>query len=62
MRGFTVDHYAGDFAEMEQKILSWMNEGKLKLPEHIEEGIEQFPSALIMLFTGGHMGKLLVAP
>jgi NADPH-dependent curcumin reductase CurA len=62
MRGFTVNHYISDFAEMEQKITGWMNEGKLKLPEHIEEGIEQFPGALIMLFTGGHMGKLLVAP
>jgi NADPH-dependent curcumin reductase CurA len=62
MRGFTVDHYASDFAEMEEKISSWMKEGKLKLPEQIEEGIEQFPAALIMLFTGGHIGKLLVAP
>jgi NADPH-dependent curcumin reductase CurA len=62
MRGFTVDHYAGEFAVMEQKISTWISEGKLNLPEHIEEGIEQFPKALTMLFTGGHMGKLLVAP
>jgi NADPH-dependent curcumin reductase CurA len=32
------------------------------LPEQIEEGIEQFPKALTMLFSGGHMGKLMVAP
>lgn len=61
MRGFTVDHYTEEFAEMEQKILTWMDEDKLDLPEHIEQGIEQFPKALVMLFTGGHMGKLLVA-
>lgn len=35
---------------------------RLTLPEHVEHGIERFPDALIMLFTGGHMGKLLVAP
>jgi NADPH-dependent curcumin reductase CurA len=28
----------------------------------VEEGIEQFPDALIKLFSGGHKGKLLVAP
>jgi NADPH-dependent curcumin reductase CurA len=61
MRGFTVDHYAGEFATMEQNIAAWMNEGTLKLPEHIEQGIEQFPKALVMLLSGGHMGKLLVA-
>ena len=62
MRGFTVDHFAGEFADMERKIKNWLVEGKLKLPEHIEEGIERFPKALAMLFTGGHTGKLLVAP
>jgi NADPH-dependent curcumin reductase CurA len=62
MRGFTVDHFQARFAEAAQDIVGWMGEGKLKLPEHVEEGIERFPAALNMLFTGGHMGKLLVAP
>lgn len=62
MRGFTVDHYTEQFAEMEQKISAWMERDMIKLPEHIEQGIEQFPKALVMLFIGGHMGKLLVAP
>ena len=39
-----------------------MREGRLKLPEHIEVGLERFPEALNMLFNGGHMGKLLVVP
>jgi len=62
MRGFTVDRFAADFPEMEASISGWIAQGKLKMPEHIVEGIEQFPKALAMLFTGGHMGKLLVAP
>jgi len=62
MCGFTVDHYADRFGEATAKLAGWMQEGRLKLPEHVEEGIERFPAALIMLFTGGHMGKLLVAP
>lgn len=62
MCGFTVDHYPDRFPEATRRLAGWMNEGRLKLPEHIEQGIERFPAALIMLFTGGHMGKLLVAP
>jgi len=62
MCGFTVDHYSDQFAEATEELAGWMAEGRLQLPEHIESGIENFPSALIMLFTGGHMGKLMVAP
>jgi NADPH-dependent curcumin reductase CurA len=62
MCGFTVDHYSERFAEAREKLAGWMTEGRLTLPEHIETGIERFPAALNMLFTGGHMGKLLVCP
>ena len=61
MLGFTVDHYAAEFPEFAQQITAWMDSG-LQLPEHIEEGIDAFPGALHKLFTGGHMGKLLVTP
>ncbi len=62
MLGFTVNHYQQDFAEMQEDLSKWVIEGKLRLPEHIEEGIDRFPQAITMLFTGGHTGKLLVAP
>jgi len=62
MRGFTVDHFAASFPEMESRITGWMAEGRLKMPEHVVQGIERFPEALTLLFTGGHTGKLLVAP
>lgn len=62
MLGFTVDHYADQFPKMEEEISGWIKEGKMNLPEHIVEGVENFPKAIIALMTGGHMGKLLVAP
>jgi NADPH-dependent curcumin reductase CurA len=62
MGGFTVDHFMARFPEAVADITNWMNEGRLILPEHVEQGIERFPDALLMLFSGGHMGKLLVAP
>lgn len=62
MCGFTVDHFMARFGEATPRLIAWMNEGRLKLPEDIETGIERFPAALAKLFAGGHMGKLLVAP
>ena len=62
MIGFTVNHYADQFAEMEANISGWIKEGKIKLPEHILEGMESFPEAMVTLMRGGHIGKLLVAP
>lgn len=62
MSGFTVDHHSACFPAASAKLIEWMNAGKLRLPEHVERGIERFPAALVMLFTGGHIGKLLVTP
>lgn len=61
MLGFTVDRFTDQFPQMEQDLAGWIAEGKLKLPEHIVEGIENFPKALLVLLNGGHMGKLLLA-
>jgi NADPH-dependent curcumin reductase CurA len=61
MRGFTVDYYQDRFPEMHAELAGWLADGKLQLPEHIEEGIDSFPDALLTLASGGHRGKLLVA-
>jgi NADPH-dependent curcumin reductase CurA len=62
MRGFTVTHHAEAFAEAEAELGGWLRGGDLHLRETIVEGIERFPEALNMLFTGGHIGKLLLRP
>ncbi|MEM7081020.1 MAG: NADP-dependent oxidoreductase [Pseudomonadota bacterium] len=62
MRGFTVDHYPQRFAQAAQELSGLMVDGRLVLPEHVMEGIDQFPEALITLLNGGHMGKMLVVP
>ena len=59
MLGFTVDHYAAEFPAFIEQLSSWSEAG-LHLTEHVEHGIERFPEALRIMFTGGHMGKLLV--
>ena len=62
MCGFTVDHYRARFGEATARLAEWMRSGRLVLPEHVESGIERFPAALVTLFSGGHVGKLLVKP
>ena len=62
MLGFTVDHFADQFAQMEADITGWIKAGQVKLPEQIIQGIDKFPEAIVTLMSGGHRGKLLVAP
>ncbi len=60
MAGFTVTHYAEQFGEAMTQLGQWMAAGTLHLPEQVEHGIDAFPEALLKLFNGGHVGKLLV--
>ncbi|MEL0064138.1 MAG: NADP-dependent oxidoreductase [Gammaproteobacteria bacterium] len=62
MLGVTVDHYASQFPQMESDIAGWIKDGSIKMPEQIEEGIENFPATLVKLMSGGHKGKLLLEP
>lgn len=62
LEGFTVFPYADRYPEAMAEIGQWMADGKIKIQEQMEEGIESFPRALSMLFTGGNTGKLLVKP
>ena len=61
MEGFAVTHFAEQFPEAELALTGWLRGGELVVHEHVEHGIEQFPQALQMLFTGGHEGKLLLS-
>lgn len=62
MEGFTVMHLAHMFPEATAQLTEWLTDGKIVMPEHVEEGIDAFPSALKTMFTGGHTGKFLVRP
>ena len=60
MEGFTVMHFEERYEEAYKELLDLYNQEKLKVPFHVEEGIESFPLALQKLFTGGNTGKLMV--
>jgi len=60
MEGFVVFDYAKECGKAAAEIAQWMSEGKLKNKEHIVEGIENFPSAFLRLFSGEKLGKLVL--
>ncbi|HEX9172662.1 MAG TPA: NADP-dependent oxidoreductase [Telluria sp.] len=64
MEGIVVFDYAPRYAEGVAAIARWMKEGSFKSREHVVDGLENFPAALLMLFEGKNLGKLVlkVAP
>jgi NADPH-dependent curcumin reductase CurA/3-hydroxymyristoyl/3-hydroxydecanoyl-(acyl carrier protein) dehydratase len=60
IQGFIVLDYQDRFAEAMGPLAQWMAEGRLRYRTDIVEGLEQAPTAVNRLFTGGNMGKLLV--
>ena len=60
MEGYTVMHFEEHYERAYSELLKLYNDGKLNVPFHIEEGIDNFPLALQKLFSGGNTGKLMV--
>ena len=61
MRGFNIMHYLpGKLLPFLAQMLMMIWRKRLVMDEHVEEGIEKFASAMELLQSGGHTGKLLV--
>jgi NADPH-dependent curcumin reductase CurA len=60
MEGFAVTHFVAEFPRAEAALRGWLASGELSMREHVEHGLDAFPSSLRMLLSGGHYGKLLV--
>jgi NADPH-dependent curcumin reductase CurA len=48
------------FPEIQEKLLQWVKEKKLKHKEQVIEGVENAPRALQMLMNGENNGKMIV--
>ena len=62
MEGFVVFDFAARYREAAGEMGRWMAEGRLISREHIVEGFETFPEALLMLYRGENTGKLVLKP
>lgn len=61
MEGFLVYDYRDRHAEADRELGRWLSTGELKSWETvIAGGVERFPEALIDLYSGANIGKLVV--
>jgi NADPH-dependent curcumin reductase len=60
MEGFIILDYLDRFSQAQAEMAGWVAEGKVKFAVHLVDGLEQAPSALNLLFTGGNTGKVIV--
>lgn len=60
MEGFnTLDHW-DRYHEAAGQLAEWVANGSIKTRVHMLDGLERAPEALVRLFTGDHLGKLVV--
>jgi len=60
MEGFVVFDYAKQYGEGIQQLAEWYGQGDLKFREHVDTGIENFPTTFLKLFSGENFGKLVL--
>ena len=60
MQGFIISNYQSQFGEGSKQLAMWVKDGKLKYQETIVKGFEKLPEALLGLFEGDNIGKMIV--
>lgn len=60
IRAFAFMEFLEAFDQFVADMLSWREEGKVRLPQQIHEGLDKAPEAFCSLFTGESNGKQLV--
>ncbi|HKW66814.1 MAG TPA: NADP-dependent oxidoreductase [Terriglobales bacterium] len=60
MKGMLVTDFMDRYPQAAREMAGWMAAGRLKSREDIVEGLQNFPEALMKLFTGENFGKLII--
>jgi len=60
MQGFTVNNYSARFSEGLKALSGWVSNGLLKYKITSYKGFDSLPEALMALFEGKNLGKLIV--
>lgn len=60
MQGFIISNYQTQFPEGISQLVQWLKEGKIKFDQTIIHGFDQLPTALLGLFKGDNIGKMIV--
>jgi NADPH-dependent curcumin reductase CurA len=60
IHGYLVMDFVPRFAEAGAVMAQWMAEGKLRIDEDVQEGLENAYTAFMRLFSGANSGKLVL--
>lgn len=60
MEGFILTQFIPRFGEAIPELAAWVKQGKLRVDEHIDEGIENALPAFLRLFEGTNEGKMIL--
>lgn len=60
LKGFLIMDYAPQFAEAGLVMAQWAAEGKMRIDEDVQEGLENAYPAFMRLFSGANTGKLIL--
>ncbi len=60
MMGFNVMDHWDLFPESLKRVSEWVEGGRVKYRTHVLEGLDACPEAIMRLYRGDHLGKLVV--
>lgn len=60
IRGVLATEFLARFPDARVRLERWLVEGRLKIDEHIEEGLENAYPAFMRLFDGSNSGKMIL--
>jgi NADPH-dependent curcumin reductase CurA len=60
LEGYLVTPHFDLMPTYQKELAGWIAQGKFKLTETVDNGIENAPAAFLKLFSGGNLGKMLV--
>lgn len=60
LRGFLVTEHMDQFADGGAEMGQWIAEGKLRVDENVQDGLENASPAFMRWFSGESSGKLIL--
>lgn len=60
IKGFLIAEHVSGFAEAGVEMAKWIAEGRLRIDEDVQEGLENAYPAFMRLFSGENRGKLIL--
>jgi NADPH-dependent curcumin reductase CurA len=60
IEGFILTQWIARIGEAIPDLMAWVKQGKLRVDEHIEEGIDNALPAFLRLFQGSNEGKMIL--